>query len=130
MGQHRLLDVLQPSMCRPVSPPTRVPSSTAEVAAASERESAAVAPMAAEPMRRPRVRLKWNIHSFTKMAAHKMPTDAQEKAISSGRRIFSTELLTSSTPTSKMAPATMRPEIYSMRPWPKGWSSSARLAAI
>ena len=50
--------------------------------------------------------------------------------MSSGWRIFSTELLASSTPTSKMAPATMRPEMYSMRPWPKGWSSSAFLAAI
>ena len=48
----------QPSMWTPVRPPTRVPSSTAEVAATSERESAAVAHMAAESMRLPRVRLK------------------------------------------------------------------------
>lgn len=40
----------------------------------SERESAAVASMAAEPMRRPRVRLKKNIHSFTRMERKRMTT--------------------------------------------------------
>ena len=37
-----------------------------------------------------------------------------------GWRIFSTDVLASSTPIRRMRPATMRPETYSSRPWPKG----------
>ena len=117
-------------MYRSAKCPTSVPSRTAEVAAASERESVAVAIMAAEPMRRLRFRLKKNIHSFTRMEAHRMPTDSQEKATSTGWRTFSREDLASSRPTTRMATATARPDKYSIRPWPKGWSSSARLAAM
>ena len=76
----------QPSTLEPVKRNTRVPSSTAEVATTSERESAAVAAMAAEPMRRPRRRLKPDIHSFTRMEARGCPADSQEKATSSGWR--------------------------------------------
>ena len=119
----------QPSMRREKKCPASVPSSTAEVATTSERESAAVAAMAAEPMRRLRRRLKADIHSFTRIEAQRMPTDSQEKSTASGWRIFSREVRASSTPTSRMAAATRSPVRYSMRPWPKGWSSSACLAA-
>lgn len=91
----------------------------------SERESAAVASMAAEPMRRPRVRLKKNIHSFTRMERKRMTTAIQEKVVTSGEKIFSREDLPISTPIRRMARATTRPVRYSIRPWPKGCSWSA-----
>ena len=43
----------------------------------------------------------------------------------SGWSSFSTEVLPSSNPISKIAMDTTRPARYSMRPWPKGCSSSA-----
>ena len=114
----------QPSMLRWAKCPARVPANTAEVATTSERESAAVAAMAAEPSFFPSVRLKWPIHSFTRMEAAKMATDTGEKSTASGCRIFSTEDFPSSTPISRISPDTTSPEIYSMRPWPKGcWGS-------
>ena len=39
-----------------------------------------------------------------------------------GWRMRATEDLASSTAISRMRPATARPETYSSRPWPKGWS--------
>ena len=95
----------------------------------SERESAAVASMAAEPMRRPRVRLKKNIHSFTRMERKRMTTAIQEKVVTSGEKIFSREDLPISTPIRRMARATTRPVRYSIRPWPKGCSWSASCPA-
>ena len=46
-----------------------------------------------------------------------------------GRRIFSRDPLPSSTPIRMMTMDTTRPETYSIRPWPKGWSRSGALAA-
>ena len=57
-------------------------------------------------------------------------TSAAENSTATGCRIFSTELLASSTAMIRMANATNRPEKYSIRAWPKGCSSSAGLAAI
>ena len=53
-----------------------------------------------------------------------MTTDSQLNAMASGKRIFSTEPFSSSKPMSKISMATTRPERYSIRPWPKGWSGS------
>ena len=75
---------IQASILKPRKWPMRVPSSTAEVAATSERESVAVAAMAAEPMRRERERLKKLIQSFTRMDAARIPTVSQEKETVSG----------------------------------------------
>ena len=46
-----------------------------------------------------------------------------------GWRIFSRDPLPSSTPMRMMTMDTTRPETYSSRPWPKGWSRSGSLAA-
>lgn len=53
----------------------------------------------------------------------------REKVTVSGWRILSKEDLASSTPISRIRPATIRPDMYSMRPWPKGWSVSGFLPA-
>ena len=47
----------------------------------------------------------------------------------SERRILATDSRPSSTPTSRMSSDTAKPARYSIRPWPKGWRSSARWAA-
>ena len=116
---------IQPSIWTPESRPISAPASTAEVAATSERESAAVAAMAAEPMRRESRRLKKDSHSLTQMEAARMATETQEKSTASGRRMEEMEDLPSSTPTRRMIRETSSPARYSMRPWPKGWPSSA-----
>ena len=53
-----------------------------------------------------------------------MASTSGEDTISSGLRIFFSEDFPSSTPISRISPATARPEMYSMRPWPKGCSGS------
>ena len=99
-------------------------SSTAAVAAVSDRLSIAVASMAADLIRRPMLRLYSHMYSFTHTDAARMPSASAENATSSGWRILSKEDFASSTPISRISPATARPEMYSMRPWPKGWSVS------
>ena len=64
------------------------------------------------------------MYSFTAMEATRIPTVSTLRVTSSGFRIFSTLLLRSSTPIKMMSMATTRPETYSSRPWPKGWSLS------
>ena len=106
-----------------------VESSTAPVASTSERLSAAVACITTESMRLPMVRLKVNSQSLTRMDAASTPTVTQENAASSGWMILSMLVLISSKPSSRMMKATTSDAMYSMRAWPKGWSSSAGLPA-
>ena len=99
-------------------------SSTAAVAAVSDRLSAAVASMAAERIFLPIRRLYRHIYSFTQMDTARITRAMTLKSTAAGWRIFSTEDLASSTPISRISPATIRPETYSSRPWPKGcWGS-------
>ena len=107
----------------------RVAASTTAVAAASERLSAAVASTAWEEMARPTARLKRYIHILTRTAAARMAAASQEKSSSSGWISFSTELFPNSKPMSRMAMDTTSPVRYSIRPWPKGCSSSAACPA-
>ena len=58
------------------------------------------------------------------MEASRIPQVSQEKVTAAGWRILSTEDLASSAPISRIRPATTRPEMYSIRPWPKGWPAS------
>ena len=69
------------------------------------------------------------MYSFTAMEAIRIPTTTGLKVTSSGWKIFSTELLPSSTPISKITMDTTSPDTYSMRPWPKGWWLSGFWAA-
>ena len=85
--------------------------------------------MAWEEMASPRTRLKRNIQSFIPMDTARMATASQEKDSSSGWSSFSRELRPSSKPISRMAMATSRPLRYSIRPCPKGCSSSAACPA-
>jgi hypothetical protein len=95
------------------------------VAAASDRESAAVAARAADWICLDSPRLKKNIHSLTATETARIPADRGEKATGSGWTILSREDWPSSTPTRRMSMATTSPARYSIRPWPKGCSSSA-----
>ena len=106
-----------------------IATSTAKVLAVSDRLSMAVASMAAEWMRRPTCRLYSHMYSFTHTEAAMIPSASRENVTSSGCRILSREDLASSTPISRISPATIRPDMYSMRPWPKGWSVSGFLPA-
>ena len=84
----------------------------------------AVASMAADLIFRPMRRLYSHIYSFTHTDAARIPSASAENATSSGWRILSKEDLASSTPISRINPATTRPDMYSIRPCPKGWSVS------
>ena len=53
-----------------------------------------------------------------------MPATSRLNSGASGCSSLSIELLASSTPISRMASDTTKPAMYSMRPWPKGWSGS------
>ena len=64
------------------------------------------------------------MYSFTHTDAARIPSASSENVTSSGWRTLSTEDLASSTPISRIRPATASPEMYSIRPWPKGWSVS------
>ena len=122
--KHATTRPTQPSIIKAVNRPTSIAASTAVVAMASDRLSVAVASMAAEDIRLPIRRLYRYIYSFTAMDATRIPTASRLKSTASGCRIFSTEDFPSSTPISRISPDTTSPEIYSMRPWPKGcWGS-------
>ena len=114
----------QPSSCTLVSLPITIASSTAEVAAVSLRLSAAVADMAADLIFFPTARLYRYMYSFTPMEASKIPAASHENVTASGWRILSTEDFASSAPISRIRPATIKPETYSSRPWPKGCPAS------
>ena len=58
------------------------------------------------------------------MDTAKMTSTSGEEATSSGCRILPREDFPSSTPISRISPDTTRPDMYSMRPWPKGCSGS------
>ncbi len=115
----------QPSMLRWAKCPARVPANTAEVATTSERESAAVAAMAAEPSFFPNTRLKWPSTASPGWKPPKWPPTPGRKSTASGRRIFPMEVLPSSSPTRRIIRLTSSPARYSARPWPKGCPSSA-----
>ena len=80
-------------------------------------------------MASPRTRLKWNIQIFIPMDTARMAMASQEKDSCSGWSSFSRELFPSSKPISRIAMATSRPLRYSIRPCPKGCSSSAACPA-
>ena len=84
----------------------------------SLRLSAAVASRVGEWMVRPSFLLKAAIHNLMRIEAARMAMVRTEKSTGSGLRIFSTELLTSSTPMTRIMAATISPAIYSMRAWP------------
>ena len=107
-----------PSIFSPVSCPTMHASKTAPVEITSLRLSAAAAVRAAEPIRLPSFRLKTAIQSLTRMEQTRMTTISAETSTASGCRILPTELLTSSTPMTRIRTATARPDRYSMRAWP------------
>ena len=54
----------------------------------------------------------------------RMASTSTEEVTSSGCRIFSRDDFPSSTPISRISPDTTRPDMYSMRPCPKGCSGS------
>ena len=58
-------------------------------------------------------RLNIAIHSFTAMEAASTPTVTQLKSTGVGEKIFSTLLLSSSTPMTRIITATISPERYS-----------------
>ena len=64
------------------------------------------------------------MYSFTRMEAARIPTETMLNATASGRRICSTLVFSSSTPMRMISMATTSPDMYSIRPWPKGWSLS------
>ena len=105
--------------------------STVAVATTSLRLSIAVACRAAERMVLPILRLKKPIHNFKRMEKSSTAIEIQLEETASGETIFSMELRKSSRPISRMTSETMRPEMYSMRPCPKGcWSSAGRPAIL
>ena len=58
------------------------------------------------------------------MDAHRITMTSPLESTGSGCRIFSTEDFASSTPISRMRSDTARPDRYSIRPCPNGWSES------
>ena len=109
---------------------TPTATKTAAVAMESVRLSRAVALKAAAFTRLPKERLKKHIHSLTAMEAASTTTVTALTESASGDAIFSAEDLKSSTPTRVMSRETIKPDMYSIRPWPKGCSGSAGRLAI
>ena len=72
-----------------------------------------MAAMAAEPSVFPSVRLKWHIHSFTRMEAAKMATDTGRSPPPPGGGSLPMEVLPSSSPTRRIIRDTSSPERYS-----------------
>ena len=70
-----------------------------------------------------------HIYSFTHTDAAMIPNARRENVTASGWSILSKEDFASSTPINRISPATISPEMYSMRPCPKGWSVSGFLPA-
>ena len=94
--------------------------STAEVATTSLIESFAVAFKAAELRIFPRLLLNKPCHSLTAIETIKIVIVSQFTNIASGLKILDTELVKSSNPTIIITTETINPDMYSMRPWPKG----------
>ena len=109
---------------------TRVEISTAPVESTSESESAAVARITAESIRRPMVRLNSAIQSLTRMEPPSTAAEIQLRSGGSGVMIFATDSLSSSTPMSRIRKETIMDATYSMRACPKGCSRSAGLAEM
>ena len=84
----------------------------------SFRLSSAVASSALESIFFDRARLNRFIHSFTPMEASSTTAAMAENSTAVGWRIFSAEVLTSSTPMTRISTATPRPLRYSARAWP------------
>ena len=64
------------------------------------------------------------------MDATRMSMGSSEASISSGERILSMDSNPSCTPTTMIISDTARPDRYSMRPCPKGWSGSGFFDAL
>ena len=109
---------IQPSSRQCVSAETASETSTAAVLITSLRLSAAVASSAAESIRFPSVRLNEASHSFTAMDSTSTAAVTGLSAVSCGCRIFSTPLLASSSPMTRIITDTASPAMYSMRAWP------------
>ena len=102
---------------------------TAAVVMTSLRLSAAVASSVSEPIAFPSDRLNAIIHSFTPMESSSTATSAGENEMGCGCKMRSNDDRASSAPMTKISAATARPEMYSMRAWPYGWSRSAGFSA-
>ena len=83
---------------------------TAGAAAGTAEEIVTVLDAPAAPAAEPK---KADIHTLTAMAAASTPNRAAENSTGLGWRIFSTEDLASSAPTSRIRAATTSPERYS-----------------
>ena len=106
---------------------TPIERSTTIVATESDRLSAPVAAMAEDEIFLPTLQLYANIYSLTRIDASSIAAGSRPTSTGSGLSIFSTELISSSTPMMTISAATARPEIYSILPWPNGWSGSGFL---
>ena len=104
---------MKPSSSSPVKCAISVAMSTAEVEITSLRLSSAVAISAPDSIFLPMPRLKRAIQSLTAMDMSSTITVAQLNTTPVGCRIFSTLLLSSSTPMTRIITATIRPERYS-----------------
>jgi len=58
------------------------------------------------------------------MDTQRISTGRTPASTGSGVRIFSMDVFKSSKPMSMMTMETPKPDMYSNRPWPKGWSAS------
>ena len=86
--------------------------------------------MTLELIRFPSFLLNMDSHSFTPTESRRMTMEIHRKVISSGWMILPTDDLNNEKPTCMTRKATMKAEIYSILPCPKGWSSSAGFSAI
>ena len=102
----------------------------AEVVTTSPRASAEVASITLELIRFPSFLLKQESHSLMATDIKSISMDIHRKLISSGCSTLPKEVLNSENPTCMTRKATIKAAIYSILPWPKGWSSSAGFSAI
>ena len=106
------------SRAKPVTWVSTAAIKTTLVVITSLRASAAVASSVSESMRRPMVRLRWLIHSLTRMDATSTTTVSQPKLTGVGSSVLAKLSLNSSTPMTKIITETASPARYSYRAWP------------
>ena len=109
---------------------TKKPISTAVVATQSLKLSAEVAIIAEALSFLPIFLLKNPIQSLIQTEIINIKIEIFEDSRGVGFKIFSTELFNNSNPINKIRAETIRPAIYSILPWPNGWSWSAGFPAI
>lgn len=119
----------QPSIFTWLKCMTTVESKTKEVATASLKLSVAVARILPELIFAPILRLYKNMYSLIQMEITRMAIVTVLVSTGAGEIIFSIEDLPSSNPIKIITMATIKPEMYSIRPWPNGWSLSGSAPA-